>query len=181
MRFCSNCGSSRIHQTIPEGDNRPRFFCPDCQITHYQNPNMVVGCIAEKEGKILLAKRNIEPRKGYWNLPCGFLEMNETVEEGAMREVWEETGAEVDILDLHTVYNLPHAQQVYLIFSAKVTNQDLEESTPESEVVRFFEPDQIPWTEMAFSSNTFALIRYLEDQKQGNEKGVHIGTFRKGI
>ena len=116
MNFCSNCGFGELDFVVPVGDNLARYYCGNCGTIHYQNPNMVVGAIALWEGKILLARRDIEPRKGFWNLPCGFLELNETVEEGAKREVLEETGALINLGPLQSVYNLPKAQQVYLIF-----------------------------------------------------------------
>src|SRR5690606_5682449 len=96
---------------IPDDDHFPRFVCPDCDTIHYTNPNMVVGCLIDKDGKIMLARRGMEPRLGFWNLPCGFLENEEPVQQGAKREVYEETGATVKLGNLRTVYNLPHANQ----------------------------------------------------------------------
>ena len=176
MNFCSNCGSANIVIKIPEGDNLPRFCCRDCIAVHYQNPNMVVGAIPVWDGKILLARRNIEPRKGLWNLPCGFLELNETVEAGAMREVLEETGAAVILGPLQTVFNLVKAQQVYLIFTAKMLNSSFT-TTAESAEVKLFSINEIPWDEIAFSSNTFALKAFIADLKMGNNN-VHFGTYK---
>lgn len=175
MNYCSNCGSGHLKYTVPEGDNRKRYVCPDCQTIHYQNPLLVVGTLATYQKKILLAKRAIEPRLGFWNLPCGFLELNETVEAGALRETEEETGATAKLEYLQTVYNLPHAQQIYLIFKAKITRLNLQE-TPESLEVKLFHPDEIPWKEIAFSSNTFALEHYIS----GNQNPPFFGTFLKG-
>jgi ADP-ribose pyrophosphatase YjhB (NUDIX family) len=136
---------------------------------------MVVGCLVEKEGKILLARRGIEPRKGFWNLPCGFLENEETIEQGAVREVLEETGVQLELGGLHTVYNLPHANQVYLIFKAKMLGDHFE-LTPESTEIAFFSEEEVPWREIAFSSNTFALKHYFREPASAE---VHLGTFRK--
>ena len=143
---------------------------------HYTNPNMVVGCIIIKDGKILLAKRGIEPRLGYWNLPCGFLENDETIQQGAKREVYEETGAIVELDNLHTVYNLPHANQVYLIFKATITDGHLK-TTLESTEIEFYALDEIPWEEIAFSSNSFAIKKYIEHGWE--DKTTHIGSFFK--
>jgi ADP-ribose pyrophosphatase YjhB (NUDIX family) len=140
---------------------------------------MVTGAIPIWHGKIMLAKRNINPRKGFWNLPCGFLELNETVEEGALREVQEETGVDIELEHLHTVYNLPHANQVYVIFLARMLHEKFS-LTSESADIKLFTPGELPWEDMAFSSNTFALERYLHDLDHGFKR-VHIGTFRKSF
>lgn len=156
MNYCSNCGSDAIAFKIPEGDHFPRFVCDECGTIHYTNPNMVVGCIIVKDEKIVLARRGIEPRKGYWNLPCGFLENDETIQQGAKREVYEETGLEVELENLHIVYNLPQANQVYLIFKASISGGKAQ-LTLESTEIDFFTLDAIPWDEIAFSSNSFAI------------------------
>ncbi len=137
---------------------------------------MVVGCLIDKDGKIMLARRGIEPRLGFWNLPCGFLENEETVEQGAKREVYEETGATVELGNLHTVYNLPHANQVYLIFKADMVG-DKYELTTESTEIRFFASEEIPWDEIAFSSNAFAIKKYIEHGKA--DKITHVGSYFK--
>ena len=143
---------------------------------HYENPRMIVGCIPVWKDRILIARRAIEPRYGLWNLPCGFLESGETVEEGAKREVLEETGAEVDLIRLHTVYNLPHARQVYLIFLAEMRSEKSTTTTESSEVLLFTE-EEMPWSEMAFTSSTFALQNYFSDRKTDNDT-LHLGTSR---
>ncbi len=177
MNFCSHCGSFNLEFTIPEGDSFKRYVCENCKTIHYQNPNMVTGAIPIWDGKVMLARRNINPRKGFWNLPCGFLELHETVEEGAIREVLEETGVDIELQHLHTVYNLPHANQVYVIFLANMLHDNFKTTTESSEI-QLFELDEIPWEEIAFSSNSFALERYIKDLESGN-KAVHLGTFRK--
>jgi len=179
MNFCSTCGSADLNFRVPEGDHLQRYCCNHCQTIHYQNPNMVVGAIATWGDKVLLAKRNIQPRKGFWNLPCGFLELNETVEQGAKREVKEETGVETELGYLHTVYNLPHANQVYLIFVAKMLDLNFM-INQESAEIELFTLDDIPWNEMAFSSNTFALKKFIDDKQKGFS-AVHFGTFYKNL
>lgn len=175
MNYCSNCGSSNIEFIIPKGDNRPRYYCPDCGMIHYINPNMVVGCIPIYEGKIMLAKRGIEPRLGYWNLPCGFLELDEDVKTGAIREVKEETGIDVTINYLHTVYSVLKSNQVYLIFKAEMQHKEFT-LTEESTAIKLFALDEIPWDEIAFSANLFALKKLIEDEKNGFSK-THIETL----
>ena len=103
---------------IPEGDNRKRYCCQNCHTIHYQNPKMVVGCLPYFEDKILLCKRAIEPRYGYWNLPAGYLENGETLEGGALREAQEEAGIDIQIERLHCVYNIPRISQIYFFFLA---------------------------------------------------------------
>ncbi len=138
---------------------------------------MVVGCLIVKDGSIMLARRGIEPRKGYWNLPCGFLENEETVQQGAKREVYEETGATVKLGPLHMVYNLPHANQVYLIFLAEMEDSHYH-LTEESTEIKFFHPDEIPWDDIAFSSNAYALKKYIEFG-EGNPHATYIGSYFK--
>lgn len=165
MNYCSHCGSDQLQHRIPDGDNLPRFVCSQCGRIHYQNPKMVVGCLIYNDaGEVMLARRSIEPRYGYWNLPCGFLELGETVEQGALREVQEETGATVALGPLHTIYNLPHAHQVYLIFLAQMRGQYAQE-TPESLEVAFFKEADIPWPAVAFSSNVFALRHFFQSRR----------------
>ena len=177
MNFCSQCGSRRLLYTIPQGDNRPRYVCSDCGTIHYQNPRMVVGCLPVWEGQILLCRRAIEPRHGYWNLPAGYLENGETVEQGALRETAEESGAEVELIRLHCVYNLTHVNQVYLFFLAQMQHPGLAIG-PESLEAQLFDPADIPYQDMAFSSSTFAIQKYLEYQDRAFP-GVHLGGYRQ--
>lgn len=160
MNYCSHCGSDNIKFEIPEGDTRPRFVCGNCGRIHYHNPKIVVGCLIEHEGKILLGKRGIEPKKGMWNIPQGFMEVEETIEQGAARETFEETGVLPTIEKLITVYSVPHANQVHIHFLANInsTKWVLSEESPE---VKLFEKDAIPWDEIAFSSNHFTLKAYI--------------------
>ncbi|MFT4526246.1 MAG: ADP-ribose pyrophosphatase YjhB (NUDIX family) [Bacteroidia bacterium] len=138
---------------------------------------MIVGCLVEQDGKVLMARRNIEPRKGFWNLPCGFLENNETAAEGAIRETWEECLAKVEIDDLHCVYDLVGVHQVYLIFNAHMINDSIGVTTESSEVT-FMSPDEIPWDDLAFASSKFALKKWIESNGDSKTK-VHLGSFHK--
>lgn len=172
MNYCSNCGSKNLKLKIPEGDNRKRHICPDCGVIHYENPRIVVGCVPVWEDKVLLAKRAIKPRKGYWNLPAGFLENHETVMEGALRELREEARAEMEIQRIHCVYDLPHTRQVYIHFLGHLKSPDFAPG-PESLEVRLFTQAEIPWDELAFSSTVFALEKYYESLETGETHTFH--------
>jgi ADP-ribose pyrophosphatase YjhB (NUDIX family) len=174
MKFCSQCGSEVILR-VPEGDTLPRFVCPICTTIHYQNPKMVVGCIPEWEGKILLCRRAIPPREGKWTLPAGFMENNETLAQGAARETLEEANARVEIRDLYAVYNLPHISQVYLLFRAKLLDLDFFPGI-ESLEVKLFEEHEIPWDEIAFRVIHDPLKRYFEERNTG-QPVFHIGMI----
>ncbi|XDD49875.1 NUDIX hydrolase [Leptospira sp. WS92.C1] len=173
MKFCSSCGGN-ISRKIPEGDNRPRYICDVCGTIHYQNPKVVVGSIPVWEEKILLCKRAIEPRKGFWTLPAGFLENRETVEEGAARETREEANAEIKIIGLQSVYSIPHISQVYMFFLAELVDGKFSES-PESEEVRLFDVDKIPWEELSFASVQYALRQYVNSPIKNS---IHLGSTR---
>ncbi|WP_020527788.1 NUDIX hydrolase [Flexithrix dorotheae] len=177
MKFCSNCGSDQIVFIIPEGDNNRRFVCNNCDTIFYQNPKIVVGCIPLYQDKILLCRRSIEPRFGFWNLPGGYMENGETVEEGAKRETQEEANVDITIRHLHSVFNLPTVNQVFLHFIATINKIDLS-PTSESSELRLFNYDEIPWEELAFHSNKFALETFFLN-KERNESKVHIGSFWK--
>ncbi|MEN7549877.1 NUDIX hydrolase [Rapidithrix thailandica] len=176
MNFCSNCGSKQISLKIPEGDSLPRFCCEQCGEIFYQNPKIVVGCLPVFEDKILMCKRAIEPRAGFWNLPAGYLENGETAEEGAIRETYEEAHAQVEIIRLHVLYSIPQFNQVYLHFLARMKSPDFSISTLESTEVRMFAYHEIPWQDIAFSSSTFAIEKFLE-AKNSSYEGVHRGYF----
>ena len=177
VNYCSNCGSSNIRYLIPEDDNRKRHVCGDCHRVHYTNPRVIVGCLPIWNQRILLARRNIEPRKGLWNLPSGFLENGETVEEGALRELNEETKATGNIVRPHAIYNLPHANQVYIHFLVAL-NSDRVELTAESSEITFFAPEEVPFDDMAFSSSTFSIKKHMEFP-DGPPAGIHVGTYHK--
>ena len=142
------CGAS-IEQRIPEGENRLRHCCTQCDHIHYLNPKIIVGTLPVRENQILLCRRAIDPRKGLWTLPAGFMENKETLVEGACRETFEETGAKVRCNDMIGTYSIPEINQVYVMFSADFLTDPLD-STPESLEVVFFDPEAIPWAEIAF-------------------------------
>ncbi len=174
MKYCSNCGQKVQFGNI-EGDHLPRFHCLDCGTIHYQNPRVIVGCIPVWEDKIMLCRRGIEPQLGLWNVPGGFMENNETVENGAAREMLEETHAQVRIVGLQSVFTVLHVNQVHLHFIAEM--QDLNyQTTPESTEIQLFTEGDIPWKDIAFASNYFALKRFFEDRKLGVQR-THRGNL----
>ncbi|GBF90822.1 nudix hydrolase, chloroplastic [Raphidocelis subcapitata] len=164
----------------PEGDNEWRHVCTQCRRVEYFNPRLVVGCIVEHQGKLLLCKRAIEPCRGKWTVPAGFLELSESTAEGAARETMEEAGAKVDILSPFMHLDIPAIGQAYLLFRARLappfTHSD---ATAESLDVRLFEPGAIPWRELAFSSVSVALRAYCDDAAAGREGSYHHGVIRK--
>lgn len=174
MNFCSNCGSEKIGLKIPEGDTYKRFVCGNCGQIFYTNPRIIVGCLPLFEDKVLLCRRAIQPQKGLWNLPAGFLENGENAEDGAVRETLEESLAKVDVIKLHVVFSLPKVNQVYLHFLAQLPDMHFG-PTKESVEVKLFEISEIPWQEIAFHSTTFALEKFIEFGP--DYAGVHIGSF----
>ncbi len=169
MKHCSICGSL-VSKKIPEGDNRQRWVCDQCNSTHYQNPKIVVGCVPERDGKILLCKRAIEPRYGFWTVPAGFMELGETMAEGAARETLEEACAEVEIGHLFASVDVISAGQVHVFFTASLLGEFA--AGDESLDTALYGEDEIPWSDIAIRSGTFALEKYFEDAGQNN--GVHM-------
>jgi ADP-ribose pyrophosphatase YjhB (NUDIX family) len=165
IKFCTNCGTA-VATRVPEGDNRPRAVCDNCGLIQYLNPKIVVGCIPVWEDRILMCKRAIEPRYGKWTLPAGFMENNESAPEGAAREAVEEANAKVEILDLYTVYSIPHISQVYMMFRAKLLDPDVSAGA-ESLEVKLVREEEIPWAELSFTMVKRTLVHYLEDRKTG--------------
>ncbi len=150
MKFCNQCGAP-VRLRVPEGDTLPRYVCEACGTIHYQNPRLVVGCVPEHEGRILLCRRAIEPRRGYWTVPAGFLENGETLQQAAARESLEEALAQVTVGSLLSVVHVLHAEQVHVFFRA---------SLPAA---------RYGWNDIAFPSTDFTLRRYLEDRAAGRE------------
>jgi ADP-ribose pyrophosphatase YjhB (NUDIX family) len=168
MNFCSHCGQP-VTLEIPAGDHMPRHVCRACGLIHYQNPKIVVGCVPEHEGRILICRRAIEPRRGYWTVPAGFMENGETLEQGAARECQEEALADVEIGSLLAVANVLSARQVHVFFRARLRSPAFGAGAESLETV-LIEPDEIPWADIAFPSTEFALRRYLEDRSAGIER-----------
>ncbi|SDL92996.1 ADP-ribose pyrophosphatase YjhB, NUDIX family [Modicisalibacter muralis] len=173
MKFCSNCGHN-VRFAIPEGDDRSRYLCDACGAIHYQNPRIVAGTLPIRDGRILLCRRAISPRMGYWTLPAGFMENAETTLEAAARETREEACAEVEIHDLYTLIDLPHINQVYMIFRADLIGDFA--AGPESQEVAMFAEADIPWDELAFPTIERTLRHYFHDRRDGVFP-LHIGAI----
>ncbi len=146
---------------VPDGDDRERLVCPDCGFISYDNPKVVVGSVALWDGAILMCRRAIPPREGFWTLPAGYLEIGETTEAGAIREAWEEARARIEIETLLALYNIPRISQVQLIYRADLCAPDIAPG-PESHEVGLFRWDDIPWDDIAFPSVHWALRHYSE-------------------
>ncbi|MCR9279680.1 MAG: NUDIX hydrolase [Pseudomonadaceae bacterium] len=166
MNYCSDCAQP-VSRKIPEGDDKERYVCDDCGSIHYQNPRIITGCLPIIDTRVLLCKRAIEPRLGYWTLPAGFMENGETTEAGAVRETWEEAHAVVETRHLYTLFNLPHISQVYMFYLADMPKAEYS-SGIESLEVELFEEADIPWDELAFPVIRETLKRYFEDRKVGS-------------
>lgn len=145
-----------VHRRIPDGDDRERLVCTDCGFIHYQNPRLIVGTVCHWQGRVLLCRRAIEPRRGYWTLPAGFLELGETTEAGALRETLEESGAHAILEGLLALYNIPRIGQVHLIYRARLTGPDLDPG-PESLDARLYDWADIPWDHLAFPNVKWSL------------------------
>ena len=165
MKYCSTCGAS-LRLGIPEGDDRVRHICDACDTVHYQNPKLIAGCIPVWENRILLCRRAIEPRKGYWTLPAGFMELGETIAQAAAREAQEEANIDVAIGDIFTIFNLPHISQVYVFFLARMTSARYSAGT-ESLETRLFDEPEIPWDDLAFETVRRSLGYFLADRATG--------------
>jgi ADP-ribose pyrophosphatase YjhB (NUDIX family) len=148
-------------RAVPEGDDRERLICPDCGFIQYENPKIVVGSVATWQDRILLCRRAINPRVGFWTLPAGYMELNETTADGAKREAWEEARARIEIGALLAVYNIPRLSQVQIFYRARLLS-DAVEAGPESREVALFAWDDIPWDDLAFPSVRWALTHHRE-------------------
>jgi ADP-ribose pyrophosphatase YjhB (NUDIX family) len=176
MKFCSECGGT-TETLIPEGDSRLRAVCSACKIIHYINPKMVLGTIPAWGDQVLLCRRAIEPRYGLWTLPAGFMEVEESTANGAMRETMEEAGARIELGSLFSVFDIPHVNQVHLFYLAQL--KDLEFAAgPESLEVKLFTEGEIPWNLIAFRTITATLKFYFHDRRQG-VMSIHTGDIRE--
>ncbi|PCE26484.1 NUDIX hydrolase [Burkholderia ubonensis] len=178
MKFCSVCGHEVIAR-IPPGDNRERFVCDQCGTIHYQNPRNVVGTVPVWGDQVLLCRRAIEPRYGFWTLPAGFMEMGETTAEAAARETLEEAGARVEVQSLFTLLNVPHVHQVHLFYLARLVDPGFE-AGEESLEVRLFDESDIPWDEIAFPTVSQTLRFFFADRAAG-DYGVHTGDIFRSL
>jgi ADP-ribose pyrophosphatase YjhB (NUDIX family) len=178
MKFCSECAHP-VELMVPAGDNRPRYVCPQCAAIHYQNPKMVIGSIPvwERDGvlQVLLCKRAIEPRYGYWTLPAGFMENNETTADAARRETEEEAGANIELGKLFTLLNVKHVHQVHLFYLATLRDLDFAPGEESLDVQMFTESD-IPWNDLAFPTIRTTLECFFADRAkvlEGGSYGFH--------
>lgn len=174
MNFCSHCGAP-VSLKIPAGDSLPRHVCDQCGTIHYQNPKVVVGALAEWEDKILLCRRAIEPRYGFWTLPAGFMENNETCGEAALRETREEAGARIALGPMFTFVDLPHISQIHIIYRARLLDLDFQPGEESLDAVLLGEND-IPWDDIAFRSIDYTLKCFFEDRRKGQFE-LHSTSF----
>jgi ADP-ribose pyrophosphatase YjhB (NUDIX family) len=171
IKHCRNCGAAVVYRLPDDGDTRQRAVCPACDTIHYENPLNVVGTVPHWGDKVLLCKRNIEPRWGKWTLPAGFMELGETTLEGAARETHEEAGAQIEMEGLLTVLSVPRVGQVHLFYRARLLS-DVFDPGHETIEARLFGEDEIPWEEIAFRTVKETLERYFADRARGHF-GVH--------
>ena len=165
MNYCTQCGT-HVELRIPEGDSHLRHVCPQCGEIHYQNPKVIVGCIAQWEQRILLCRRAIEPCYGLWTLPAGFMENGESTTQAALRETYEEACARVSIERLFALINIPHISQVHLFYRARLLDTNFG-AGEESLETQLFSEDEIPWHELAFSSVDQCLKAYFGGRRTG--------------
>ncbi|MFC0266632.1 NUDIX hydrolase [Kushneria aurantia] len=188
MNFCSHCGAP-VRFAIPMDDDRPRYLCDNCGTIHYQNPRIVAGSLPIMADRVLLCRRAITPREGYWTLPAGFMENGETTREAAIRETREEACAEIEVGGLYTLVDLPHINQVYMIYLARLAPQrePAFAAGPESLEVRLFSEAEIPWASLAFSTVTLTLEHFFADRRHDGLAGdraladypLHDGVIRR--
>jgi len=174
INYCTQCGGTVVLRNV-DRDNIKRHICSQCNFTHYQNPKIVTGCLVYKNEQILLCKRAIEPRLGLWTVPAGFMENGETTRQAARRETIEESGANVELNKLFIVANLPHANQVYMLYLAELKGNDFH-SSHESSDVKLFTKENIPWNNIAFYTVKLALTKFFEDSEK-NQFSLHEIDF----
>ncbi|MFC3106938.1 NUDIX hydrolase [Undibacterium arcticum] len=178
MKYCSECAHP-VSLIVPPDDNRPRYVCANCGAIHYQNPKMVIGSIPvweqDGEARILLCRRAIEPRHGYWTLPAGFMENNETTADAALRETAEEAGARIELHELFSLLNVAHVHQVHMFYRATLLDLNYAAGT-ESLEVKLFTESEIPWDQIAFPTVGQTLKFFFADRaslKNGGSYGLH--------
>jgi ADP-ribose pyrophosphatase YjhB (NUDIX family) len=165
MRFCPSCGVL-VELRVPAGDDRERHVCPACATVHYHNPKVVVGSVCTLGDRLLLCRRAIEPRLGYWTIPAGYLELGESAEAGALREAWEEARARIELEGLLAVYSVERIGQVQLLYRARLLHADVA-AGPESLEVRLLGWDEIPWADLAFPTVRWILEHALSLRGHG--------------
>ena len=176
IRHCKQCGTTVTYRLPDDGDTRERAICPAYHTVHYENPLNVVGTIPFWGDRVLLCKRNIEPRFGKWTLPAGFMELGETVAEGAARETREEAGAHIEMLELFSIMNVVRVGQVHLFYRAKLLSPEFDPG-PETLEAKLFHEHEVPWDEIAFHTIREALQRFFEDRRSGNGYPLHTADI----
>lgn len=171
IKHCKNCGAAVVYQVPPDGDTRERATCAACHTIHYENPLNVVGTVPYWGDKVLLCKRNIEPRWGKWTLPAGFMELDETTAQGAARETDEESGAQIEMGPLFSLLNVRRVGQVHLFYRATLLSEQFNPGYETLEA-RLFAEDEVPWDELAFRTVKETLERYFADRRAG-QFGLH--------
>jgi ADP-ribose pyrophosphatase YjhB (NUDIX family) len=166
IKHCKNCGTAVVYRIPDDGDTKHRAVCPVCHTVHYENPLNVVGTVPHWGEQVLLCKRNIEPRFGKWTLPAGFMELDETLAEGAARETVEEAGAQFEMEGLFSILNVARVGQVHMFYRARLTSDQFDPGTETIEAQLFLE-SEIPWGEIAFRTVKETLERYFADRKAG--------------
>ena len=166
LKHCKNCGIAVVYRIPDDGDTKERAICPICHTVHYENPLNVVGTVPYFGDKILLCKRNIEPGWGKWTLPAGFMELNETIAQGAARETIEEAGAEFQMEDLFSILNVARVGQVHFFYKAQLLSDQFNPGHETIEARLFTEAD-IPWDEIAFRTVKETLEHYFTDRQRG--------------
>lgn len=175
IKHCRLCGQA-VNYQVPPDDNRERAVCGQCGEIHYENPINVVGTVPVWDQQVLLCLRNIEPRRGLWTLPAGFLELGESTEEGALRETDEEAGARIEMLGLFTVLNVVHVGQVHFFYRARLLDTRFDPG-PESIEARLFFEHEVPWDQIAFRTVRETLQHFFADRARGRF-GLHVGDVR---
>jgi len=173
IQHCKQCGTAVVYRVPDDGDTKERAVCPNCSTIHYENPLNVVGTVPHWGDKVLLCKRNIEPRFGKWTLPAGFMELNETTAEGAARETDEEAGAQFEMEDLFSLLNVARVGQVHLFYRARLLSDQFNPGT-ETIKAQLFSENEIPWDEIAFRTVKETLERYFADRRAGHYGFHHI-------
>jgi ADP-ribose pyrophosphatase len=179
MKYCSECGSADLALRTTNHDTHSRFTCNKCGMIFYHNPKVIAGCIVEHGDKYLMCQRAIKPRTGTWTLPAGFMECGETVEEAAKREVWEETGAQIEIIAPYSIFSVPQINEVYIVFRAKLI-EFTDEPGPETLAADLLSAKDIPWDNIFYPAIKDILQRYITEKNQGTF-GMYMGCSADGI
>ncbi len=166
IKHCRDCGSAVSYRLPDDGDTKHRAICTACDTIHYENPLNVVGTVPYFGDRVLLCLRNIEPRRGKWTLPAGFMELGETAAQGAARETDEEAGAHFEIEGLFSVLSVPRVGQVHMFYRARLLNERFDPG-PETIEARLFAENEIPWDDIAFRTVRETLLRYFDDRRRG--------------